>query len=209
MSTPSDEPAGRATVSHPEAKPEGGQTKATFIDCSGWSARPNHRTNTLISHLFSSLPLCLSVRVDPWNFMFDVHHNPCFRHSLLWGGGMGATLALHSAIRHRNKKQLHAYDRIAHEHGSASMYMPFTESSFWCGLFFPSLFCLCSGSPMKAANAFMLTFTFISGASWLVCRSSQREEQKQMKHLVDLTLAKQANTKKEGATPAAPETGNK
>lgn len=44
-----------------------------------------------------------AVRANPWDFMFDVHHNPCFRHSLLWGGGVGTTMAVHSAIRHRQK----------------------------------------------------------------------------------------------------------
>jgi hypothetical protein len=38
---------------------------------------------------------------NPWTFMFDVHHNPCFQQSLGWGGGVGTALAIHSAIRHR------------------------------------------------------------------------------------------------------------
>jgi len=65
----------------------------------------------LTAHLdMSSSPLsaCMchaAARVSPWNFMYAVERNPCFRQSLMWGIGVGAAMAGHSAIRHRQKNR--------------------------------------------------------------------------------------------------------
>ena len=61
------------------------------------------------------LPLCsfpYAERVSPWNFMFAVQRNPCFRQSFMWGIGVGAAMAGHSAIRHRQQRgRRHTWER--------------------------------------------------------------------------------------------------
>lgn len=94
--------------------------------------------------------------------MYAVERNPCFRQSLMWGIGVGAAMAGHSAIRHRQTNT----DGQNGSWGCGWEARQLRRGSSDSGFLRLGCASRSSGNQYKAVNAAVGTFLLVSTGTW-------------------------------------------